>query len=89
MAKNNIVTIQSRIEENLKDDAEKIFDAMGLKMSEAIRMFVKQTVNYGGLPFRPQAIFPNNETMSAIEELESKKGKTVKNSKKLFEELDI
>ena len=89
MARNNIVTIQSRISEDLKDDAEKIFEAMGLKMSEAIRMFVKQTVNYGGLPFRPQAKFPNREILEAMDELENKKGKFVKNSKKLFAELDI
>ncbi len=89
MTKHNIVTIQSRIDEGLKNEAEIIFESMGLKMSEAIRMFVKQTVNVGGLPFRPQVRFPNKETMMAIDELENGEGKKVKNSKKLFDELDI
>ena len=89
MTKQNIVTIQARIDETLKEQADIIFEAMGLKMSEAIRMFLKQSVNSGGLPFQPQAIFPNQKTISAIKELENKKGKKVKNSKKLFDELGI
>jgi DNA-damage-inducible protein J len=89
MTKTNFVTIQARIDESLKTEADKIFEAMGLKMSEAIRMFIKQSVNYGGLPFQPRAKFPAEETALAIEELENKKGKKFKNSKELFDKLDI
>lgn len=81
MTKHNIVTIQTRIDENLKEQADKIFEAMGLKMSEAIRMFVKQSINIGGLPFQPRAA---EKTIAAIAELENKKGKKVKNSKKII-----
>ena len=48
-------TVTARIDPKLKSDSEEVFKAIGLKTSEAIRMFFKQCVNSGGLPFQPQA----------------------------------
>ncbi len=45
-----------------------MFKAMGLKTSDAIRLFLQQSVNVGGLPFRPTAMQPNAETMAAMRE---------------------
>jgi DNA-damage-inducible protein J len=45
-------TIQTRVPATLKQDAEALFAGMGLKLSTAIRMFLQQSVNEGGLPFR-------------------------------------
>jgi len=39
---------------------------MGLKTSDAIRLFLQQCVNIGGLPFQPTAKKPNAETLRAI-----------------------
>lgn len=43
--------IQIRIEDQLKSQANKLFDNLGLDMSTAIRIFLKKTVVTGGIPF--------------------------------------
>ena len=82
------VTIQARISPELKKDVEAIFAEIGLKTSEAIRIFLKQTANSGGLPFRPHAKIPNTETIEAMNE-DPKGLKSYKNSDELFKDLDI
>jgi len=64
-------TVQCRVSPELKKDAEKVFGAMGMKTSEAIRLFLQQSVNMGGLPFRPTASQPNAETAAAMRETRS------------------
>ena len=43
--------IQVRINEKDKEEARKIFDKLGLDMSSAIKLFLKQTTLRKGLPF--------------------------------------
>ena len=65
------VTIQSRISAELKHEAEAIFSSMGLSTSDAIRLFLQQSVNVGGLPFQPMARIPNAVTRQAIEDADA------------------
>ena len=44
--------IQVRVDENIKENAEEIFNSLGLSMSEAVRLFLKRSVIEQGLPFR-------------------------------------
>lgn len=81
-------TIQARISQELKDEAEAIFAAIGLKTSDAIRMFLTQSVNDNGLPFRPHSRAPNTKTIKAIQE-DHKKLKSHTNPQDAFNELDI
>ncbi len=60
-------TIRSRIDPALKAEATQVLSSMGLTMSEAIRLFLKQTVIQGGLPFAVKV--PNAETKKALEEV--------------------
>ena len=64
-------TVQSRVSPELKRDAERVFRAMGLKTSDAIRLFLQQSVNVGGLPLRPSAARPNGDTVAAMNETKS------------------
>lgn len=48
-------TIQTRVSDHLKKEAEALFANMGLGLSDAIRMFLQQSVNEGGIPFQPRA----------------------------------
>lgn len=43
--------VRTRIEPELKKSAETVLAENGLTISDAIRMFVRQVVAYGGLPF--------------------------------------
>ena len=78
------VTIQSRVSPELKKQAEAVFAALGLSTSDAIRMFLQQAVNIGGLPFQPTARRPNAETLEAMAELESGGGQAFRTTNELF-----
>lgn len=45
--------LQVRIEEEDKARAERLYEAMGTSLSEAVRMFVKQSIHQRKLPFQP------------------------------------
>lgn len=45
------VNVNVRMDEDLKKQAEQLFADLGINMSTAVNMFVRQSVNYGGLPF--------------------------------------
>jgi len=80
------VTIQSRVSPELKKQAEVVFGALGLSTSDAIRMFLQQFVNVGGLPFQPTVKRPNQETLEAMAELESGGGQVFRTTAELFAE---
>ena len=82
------VTIQSRVKPELKQEAEAIFEAIGLSMGDAIRLFLQQSVNIGGLPFQPMVKQPNAETLAALDELESGQGKRFATVDELFADLE-
>ena len=44
-------SVTIRMDENLKKQAEKLFDEMGLNMSSAITVFAKAVVREKGIPF--------------------------------------
>lgn len=82
-------TVQARVDATLKIEAEAVFNAIGLKTSEAIRLFLQQTVNMGGLPFRPQTKQANQATLAAMQELATGGGKQHKDSQALYDDLSI
>ncbi len=43
--------VNIRIDDNLKEKAEKLFDELGLNMTTAFNIFIRQTVREGGIPF--------------------------------------
>ena len=42
---------QMRIDEALKNEATKLYDAIGLDLPTAIRMFLKKSISEQGIPF--------------------------------------
>lgn len=77
-------TIQTRVSPTLKKEAEDLFAQMGLNLSDAIRMFLQQSVNEGRIPFQPRAKRPNAETIAAMEEAERGGGTLYANVDELF-----
>jgi len=43
--------IQIRINKSTKNKAKKIFESVGLDMSSAIKMFLRQAINVGTIPY--------------------------------------
>ena len=58
--------IHARIDQNLKQDTDVIFRALGINTADAIRMFLTQVILNQGLPFDVK--IPNKETREAIED---------------------
>lgn len=80
-------TLQVRMPEELKKEANDILSALGLTASEAVNIFYSQIVLNNGIPFEIK--LPNKETREAIEEARSgKKTKRFKNVDELFEDLN-
>ena len=59
-----ITKIPARIDPNLKQETEKIFNELGLITTQAITLFFKQVTLRQGLPFAVS--IPNAETRRAI-----------------------
>lgn len=45
-------TVQVRVEPQVKEDAGKVFSDLGLSMTDAVTLFLRQVAIQGGLPFR-------------------------------------
>ena len=59
--------IRSRIDENVKIKATKLFRQLGLSMSDAIRLFLYQSIAEKGLPFHVN--IPNAKTATTLREI--------------------
>lgn len=49
------VIVSARVDEDTKKEAERLFDEMGLSMSTAVNLFLKQVVLTGKIPFELSA----------------------------------
>ena len=65
---NNSTNLNIRIDKNVKETSEKVFEDLGLNMTTAINMFLRQVIRVNGIPFAIKGDVPNKETIEAIEE---------------------
>jgi len=83
--------INIRIDDDIKASAEALFAELGLNMSTAVNMFVRQAVNRGGIPFEVTTGDPfwseknQHRINQTITELESGRTKLIT---KTMEELE-
>lgn len=59
--------ITARIDSETKSAFVQICDTLGLSTSQAIKLFAKAVVNYGGIPFEMKAPQPNEVTKQAMQ----------------------
>ena len=57
-----------RIDKDIKDQAEEIFNELGLNMTTAVNMFLRTAIREQGIPFELKLNVPNETTAAAIEE---------------------
>jgi DNA-damage-inducible protein J len=84
--------ISVRVEDDVKRDAERVLDEIGLSMSAAIGVFLRKVGRERRIPFELTADVPNAQTVAAIEEVQRMKadpslGKTYTNVDAMMEEL--
>lgn len=58
--------VQARIDKDIKNEAAAVLKAMGLTVSDAVRMMLVRVAQERALPFSPLA--PNEETIEAMKE---------------------
>ncbi len=56
--------INIMVDSETKEEATKILKEVGLSMSTAINLFLKQVINHDGLPFEVRK--PNEDTLKAL-----------------------
>ena len=61
------VNVTLRVDENLKKEAETLFSELGLNLTSAFNIFLRQSVRERQMPFRVTKNVPNAATLAAIE----------------------
>ena len=79
--------VQARIDSDIKARAAEALEALGLSVSDAIRLLLVRIAEEKCLPFTDRV--PNAVTTKAINELESGKGKRFDTPDDLFQDLGI
>ena len=84
--------INIRMEKSLKTQAESLFSELGMNMTTAFNIFVRQSVREGKIPFEISLNTPNAETIEASKEVEEMKknpslGKSYTNVDEMIKEL--
>lgn len=87
------VNMSIRMDTELKKQADAMFSDMGLNMTTAMNMFLRQVVRQGRIPFEIATDIPNAETLAAIKEMDDMisgkiPAKRYSSTKELFEDLD-
>jgi len=81
--------LSTRIDHDTKLAFTNVCEDIGLSPSQAIKLFAKAVINYGGIPFELKVKQPNAITASAMAELESGQASTAKDISELFSDLNI
>ena len=88
----NTTNISIRIDNELKKQADALFEELGMNITTAFNIFVRQTLREGRIPFDISINNPNKKTVAAMLEAEriakdpSVKGYT--DMDELFEDLE-
>ena len=87
------VNMSIRMDTELKKQAEAMLSDMGLNMTTAMNMFLRQVVRQGRIPFEIATDIPNAETVAAIKEMDDMlsgkiTAKRYSSTKELFEDLE-
>lgn len=79
--------VRARIDNDTKERATEALRAMGLSVSDAIRLLMLRIADEKRLPFSIQA--PNPTTVEAMKELAEGKGKRFNSAEELFRDIGI
>ena len=79
--------VHVRVDEKVKDDAAKTLAAMGMSVSDAVRMLLIRVAAEKALPFDVRV--PNPVTVKAMRAADQRKGKRFKTVDALFRDLEI
>lgn len=84
--------VSIRMDSDLKTQADALFAELGMNLSTAFNIFVRQSLREGGIPFEIRTERPNKETVAAMLEAEhiaaDPKAKKYRDLDELFADLE-
>jgi DNA-damage-inducible protein J len=86
------VSTNVSIDSDIKKQAQELFAQLGMDLSTAINIFLRQSLRQHSIPFEITTDVPNKETIEAIAEIQRMKknsaiGKTYDDVDAMFEDL--
>ena len=66
----NTVNFSVRMDNDVKKQCETLYNELGMNLTTAINVFLRQSLRVGGLPFEVKLNQPNQETLAALFEAE-------------------
>ena len=66
----NTTNFSVRMDRDVKKQCESLYGELGINLTTAINVFLRQSLRVGGFPFDVRIDQPNKETLSAIMEAE-------------------
>ncbi|MCM1136656.1 MAG: type II toxin-antitoxin system RelB/DinJ family antitoxin [Clostridium sp.] len=81
------VNVTIRMDEDVKRQADDLFSDLGMSLSGAITIFMKQAIRQQAIPFKIARDVPNQETLEAIEEVKRLKNDPMKKVYNSFDEI--
>ena len=87
----NTTNLNIRTDKEIKLAAEKIFEELGLNMTTAVNMFLRQTIRENGIPFSLKLEADHDNTtpieMTDDEKIDFVAARVLKQYRRAFEEL--
>ena len=62
----SVSNVSFRVDRDLKNQADTLFQSLGLNMTTAFNMFLRQSVREGRIPFEITINVPNSDTVAAM-----------------------
>ena len=66
----NTTNFSVRMDSDLKKKCEALYGELGMNLTTAINVFLRQSLRVGGFPFEVRLDHPNRETIVAMHEAE-------------------
>lgn len=66
----NTTNFSVRMDSDIKKQCEMLFGELGMTLTTAINVFLRQSLRVGGFPFDVKLAQPNNETIATMLEAE-------------------
>ena len=84
------VSTNIKIDPELKEQAQELFESLGMNLTTAVNIFLRQSVREQAIPFRIGEPVPNAETLQAIRDARRGVGlsRGFTSVKELMEDLD-
>lgn len=79
--------LSTRIDQPTKQAFTQVCDSLGITTSQALKIFAKAVVNYGGIPFELRTVQPNVQTQAAMQELLAGQGQRVDTVEELLKDV--